>query len=160
MSHQTSSPGQRLLALHRRLHGRFGGEWLFGRMIGRMVPYTGTVRPRVEVLEPGYARVSMADRRSVRNHLGSIHAIALANLGEFASGLASLVGLPEDIRGIVVGLEVEYLKKARGTITAESRVEAPDAVTEAVEHPVTAEMRDQEGDIVARVTARWRLAPR
>ena len=89
----------------------------------------------------------------------SIHAIAIANLGEVATGLAMLVALPTTVRGIVLGLEVEYLKKARGRLVAECRVVVPEIVAERTELPVAADIRDQAGDIVARVRARWLLGP-
>jgi len=128
--------------------------------MARMVPYTASIKPTVEELRPAYARVSIRDRRAVRNHLGSVHAIALANLGEYASGLASLTALPFDIRGIVVGLHVEYFKKARGPLVAESASRAPETVDGPVDHSVVAEIRDRDGDVVARVTTDWRLAKR
>jgi acyl-coenzyme A thioesterase PaaI-like protein len=100
----------------------------------------------------------LADRPGVRNHLNSIHAIALANLGEMASGLAMTTALPPGIRSIVTGLEIGYAKKARGTLTAESRVQVPE-VRGDVEHDVQAEIRDSAGDLVATITVRWRLSP-
>jgi acyl-coenzyme A thioesterase PaaI-like protein len=148
----------RIQALWRRLSPLPGGRWLFNLLLRLAVPYTGSVRPVVTDLEPGYARVVMRDRRAVRNHLRSVHAVALANLGEVASGLAMVGALPPTARGIVVGLDVVYHKKARGRLVAECRSAVPE-VTEPAEHLVVAHVHDAAGDEVATVTARWLLGP-
>lgn len=150
---------QRLDAAWRRLYRFPGGRWLFTRLLARAVPYSGTVRPRVLALEPGVARLTMADHRRVRNHLGSIHAIALGNLAELASGLAMTMALPPDVRGIPIRIEIDYLKKARGGLVAVGRADPP-AVADVVDAAATAELRDREGDVVARAVVTWRLAPR
>jgi len=134
------------------------GRRLFSWSVGRFARYTGTIRPRIEVLEPGHAVVRMADRPKVRNHLRSVHAVALMNLGEVSSGLAMLAGLTPAARAILVGLSMEYHKKARGTLTAECRcpvVDDPGERDLVIEAPI----RDQDGDVVAVATATWRIGP-
>lgn len=148
-----------MLRLWRTLSPLPVGRWLFSRLLGVRVPYTGTVRPLVQELRPGYARVSMRDRRAVRNHLHSIHAIALANLAEVTSGLAMIVGLPRDARSIVTGFSIDYLKKARGTLVAECTTPPLDA-SEEREHLIESVVRDSAGDVVAKATARWLVGPR
>lgn len=150
------SPGRVLLQLWRRLRPLPGGTWLFSLLFGWRVPYSGSVRPRVRVLAPGHAEIEIPDRRANRQHLGSIHAIALLNVAEQASGLALLTGLPDGIRGIVTQISMQYFKKARGTIRAVCHV-VPPAVTSDIEFDVTADCLDRDGNVVARATVRWRL---
>jgi acyl-coenzyme A thioesterase PaaI-like protein len=152
------SPGARLLGAWRRLSPLPGGRWMFTQLVKRMIPYTGSVSPRVELLEPGHARISITQRRRIENHLNSIHAIALMNVAEFASGAAMTTALPPGYRGIVTKISIEYLKKARGTVTAESRPVLPDLTVEG-EYDFISEITDQKGDLVARATVRWKLGP-
>jgi uncharacterized protein (TIGR00369 family) len=153
-----SAPGERLRASWRRLSRLPGGKTLFSLLVGWMTPYSGTIGARVAKLEPGWCRVTLRDRRRVRNHLASVHAMALANLAEMASGLAVLVGLPPGIQGIVTGFSISYKKKARGLLTAECRVNGLNVTSEQeYEAPVT--ITDAQGDVVAAATARWRLRP-
>ncbi len=147
-----------ILARWRQLSQRPGGPWLFSLLLGRMARYSGSIRPRVVELEPGRCTVRMADRPAVRNHLRSVHAIALMNLGEVASGLAVLACLGPRRRGIVTNLAMSYEKKARGTITGRADFSPP-----ASDHdgPFTVEagLFDTDGDRVATITAEWTLGP-
>lgn len=159
MDSKPESPGARLLSTWRRLAPLPGGTWLFSRFVGRMAPYSGTIGARITALERGYARVELRDRRRIRNHLDSIHAVALANLGELATGLAVTSVLPDSVRGIPINLKIQYYKKARGLLTAECRSEIPD-VQEPLDLTVSTEISDAACDVVARLDACWRLSPR
>lgn len=152
------APGARLLTTWRRLSGTPGGIWLFNRLLGRMVPYTGALGARVVALEPGRSTVVLHDRRGVRNHLRSVHAIALANLAELCSGSAMLTALPPGVRGIVTHLEIEFLKKARGTLTATSEVVVPGIESPLVMRP-EARIVDESGELVAQARVTWRVEP-
>jgi len=136
-----------------------GGKRVFSWLLAWLVPYTGTVRPYVLELLPGHAKVRMADRRAVRNHLRSIHAVALANLAEVTSGLALTSALPASARGIPISLAITYLKKARGTLIAQADVRIPDASREA-EYDFESVISNAAGETVARATVRWRIGPR
>ena len=152
------APGERLRSLWKRLTPLPGGKTLFSWLLGRITPYSGTIGARVEELSPGFCRASLRDRRRVRNHLNSVHAIALANFAELTSGLAVLSGLAPGVQGIVTGFSITYQKKARGRLVAECRVSGLDVTAErAQEAEVT--VSDASGDVVARATAQWRLRP-
>ena len=154
-----ASPTAKLRAAWQRLSPLPGGKRLFSRIFGTLVPYTGTLGAVVEELGPGYARLSLRDRRGVRNHLNSVHAIALANLGEATSGLAMNFALPADARAIVTGLSINYVKKARGTLTAECHAPMPEGLVpgQDVDHAIEAVIKDATGDVVATLTAQWRI---
>jgi acyl-coenzyme A thioesterase PaaI-like protein len=83
-----------------------GGKLLFSKVLGAVAPYSGSIDPRILELQPGYARISMSDRRAVRNHLQSIHAAAIVNLAELCGNLAVLYTLPEGDRMIVRGFSI------------------------------------------------------
>ncbi|HEU4786396.1 MAG TPA: hotdog fold domain-containing protein [Gemmatimonadaceae bacterium] len=159
MVRSLDAPGGTIARWYNRLAPLPGGKALFSRLIGRMAPYTGSIGARIEELAPGYARWTMRDRRGLRNHLASIHAIALANLAEVTSGTAMLMTVPPGVRGIVTSLSIEYVKKARGTLTAECTCSLPEFADETL-FDVMAVITDAAGDVVARATVRWKLAKR
>lgn len=141
------------------LSGVPGGKVLFSRLVGRAAPYTSTIGASVTVLRPGYAEVQMTDRKSVRNHLDCVHAIALANLAELAGNVALAYSLPDDARFIVSGMDIEYVKKARGTITAIGEPPIPKSSARAqYEVPVT--LRDASGEEVAKVILHSLVGPK
>lgn len=149
----------KLLPLWQRLNRWPGGGRLFSFLIGRTARYSGSIGARVVAMKPGATTVTLADRRRVRNHLGSIHAIALANLAELASGLAMLTSLSDGQRGIVTNFTISYLKKARGTITAIGNASATES-SQPVECEAHAELRDQTGEVVATARVAWLISPR
>ena len=159
MSRANPSPGHQLLANWKRLAPLPFGKRIFSWAVGRTAPYTGTVRGVYTDVRPGYARVELADRRAVRNHLASIHAVALVNLAEMTSGVALMTALPPGVRGIVTGLSISYLKKARGRLVCETHAQPPLTIPESMSHDAEASITDAQGHIVAQATVHWRLSP-
>lgn len=141
------------------MHGLPGGKVLFSKLVGRMAPYTGTIGASVVRLGEGRAEVQMADKKAVRNHLDCVHAIALANLAELAGNVALAYSLPDDGRFIVSGMEIDYLKKARGTITAIGESPVPRTSVRA-QYDVSVSLRDASGEEVARAVLHSLVGPK
>jgi acyl-coenzyme A thioesterase PaaI-like protein len=157
----TASMPQSVLALYRSLSRKPGGRWLFARLVCWKAPYFAGISPRIESLEPGRGVASIAHRRRVTNHIGTVHAIALCNLAEFIGGLACEASIPPSMRWIPRGMAVRYLKKAVGTMRAVATPAfAPHVADEGYELPFEVVVEDPQGDAVLRaVIAMW-ISPR
>lgn len=99
------------------------GLRLFSRLVTFKAPYFSSIRPVFLALEPGYAKARISNRRSVRNHLGTVHAIAMANLCEFVGGTLMEVSISPKMRWIPRGMTIRYLGLARSDLTAECRID-------------------------------------
>lgn len=153
------SSGPFLLKAWNKLLEIPGGKVLFSWLVGQIAPYSGSIRPAVQALAPGHCKIYLRERRGLRNHLNSVHAIATANLAELASGMAVVCSIPKESRGILVGFRIEYKKKGRGVLTAESRFDSGPVSSDG-EHEVAVSVHDAQGDLVAEAHARWLVSPR
>jgi acyl-coenzyme A thioesterase PaaI-like protein len=135
-----------------------GGKWLFTKIVGIMAPYSGTLGATVSQLRPGFGEVELRDRRRIHNHLNSVHAIALANLAELTTGLTLMNSLPDSTRGILVGIEMEYLKKARGQLRAACHCTTPPPGVN-INIEVSTDIYNRQNEVVARGKALWRIGP-
>ena len=150
-----------LLKTWRRFSRYPGGRWLFTRLVCFKAPYFGTVKPAFRVLENGRCEVTIADRRGVHNHIGTVHAIALCNVAELAAGVMTDASLPRDMRWIPKGMTVQYLKKAVGTQRGVATPLAPIASAPAgYDLPVNVDVFDPAGDRVFNAVITMWLSPR
>ncbi|MEM9069201.1 MAG: DUF4442 domain-containing protein [Myxococcota bacterium] len=142
-----------------RLSSLPGGKRVFSELVGRAAPYTATIGARVEELEVGRSKVTLRDRPAVRNHLRCVHAVALVNLAELTGNVALAYSMPDDARFIVAGLSIDYLKKARGTITG--HCECPVVTSnERREYDVKVSLRNPSGEEVAVATLKTLVGPK
>lgn len=106
------------VAIFNSLKGKPLGKWLFSKLVCFQAPYFSSVNPRIELLEPKQCVVTIKDKKRVRNHLKSIHAIAMCNMAELSAGMMTDASIPKGARWIPTGMSVNYVKKARGPLTA------------------------------------------
>jgi acyl-coenzyme A thioesterase PaaI-like protein len=122
------------------------GNILFSRVLAFRVPYVSTIHPHVTDLRSGYCRVEIKDRRSIRNHLGSVNAGALCTLSELTGGLAVEAALPLSLRFITKEMTVQFIKQAKGNLVGKCSVDPSVLVLGDVKVPV--EIKDETGDTV------------
>jgi len=112
-----------VLKLYQQFTKYPGGRSLFGAFFSFNAPYFLTIFPRVEALAPGKSVVSLQQRWLVQNHIKTVHAIAVCNLVEMSMGLVAEASIPAHLRWLPMGMDVEYLKKATGKLTASSELD-------------------------------------
>ena len=150
-----------LLGLYRRFERWPLGRWLFSRAVCFKAPYFGSIHPTIVVLEPGRCEARIPHRRGMRNHIGSVHAIALCNLAELCAGVMTDASLPAGMRWIPKGMTVQYLKKAMGPQYGVATPRIPlVAAGSGYDLPVDVEVRDAGGELVFRAEVTMWLSPK
>lgn len=102
------------------------GLWLFTRAICFRAPYFSSIHPTFTLLESGRGEAKFKKRRSVQNHIGTVHAIAVANLCELVAGTTLEVTLPTTHRWIPKSMKINYLAKANTDLRATTHFETQD----------------------------------
>lgn len=147
-----------LLDTHKRITSYPGGKILFSKLVGLKAPFFAHICPRVIELDAASSTIQIKDRRSIRNHIGTIHAGAMCTLAELAGGLALDAAIPPQLRWLPKGMTVAYIKKAKGTLTA--RCEFDRQIVQEGDIVVPIEVRDEENDIVFTAAITFYISPK
>ena len=89
-------------------------------ILGNLVRFVGTAKLDVEELTTHRAIISIKNRKRVRNHIGSVHAAAIALLAETATGFVVGMNVPDSGAPVIKSLKVEYKKRVKGALRAEA----------------------------------------
>ncbi|MBB4867468.1 uncharacterized protein (TIGR00369 family) [Pseudomonas nitritireducens] len=93
-------------------------EPLLTRLFCSQVRFAGTAGVRIQSLASDEVRMSLANHRRARNHIGGVHAAAMALLAESASGCLVGMNLPDHKLPLIRSLKVDYLRRAGGGLRA------------------------------------------
>lgn len=144
-----------------KLAGKPGGKWIFSKLICFKAPYFSSIKPRIVELRANRGEATIAHRRSVTNHIGTVHAIALCNLAEFIGGLTCDVSIPVSMRWIPKGMTVEYLKKAVGTMRGVATPAfEPHEAGEGYELPFNVVVGNAQGEAVFKAVISMWVSPK
>ena len=115
---------------------------LLNFIIHRAVKFTGTAKINVELLDFNRSIMTLKNRRKVQNHIGTIHATAMALLAETTTGLIVGMNIPDNKIPVLKSMSIYYVKRASGDMRAEA-VLLPEQI---------AQMRTEDkGDIIVKV---------
>ncbi len=87
-------------------------------VMGRIVKFVGTAGLHIEELTEARCVVTLANKTKVQNHIGGIHAAAMALLAETATGFVVGMNVPDDRVPVIKTMRVDYTKRAKGDLRA------------------------------------------
>lgn len=90
--------------------------------LGRAVRFAGTAGVKVEKLTDYEAILTLKNRKKVQNHIGSIHAAAMALLGESATGFLVGMSVPDSRIPVIKTMHIDYVKRCTGDLRAEAKL--------------------------------------
>ena len=116
---------------------------LLSKFFGLAIPFAGT--SRIEILNLNYktSTLAMTNKRRTRNHIGSIHAAAMALLAESATGFIVGMNVADNKLVLLKKMNIDYTRRCEGNITA---------VAELTDEQVNAIRTTPKGDVTVQVT--------
>lgn len=142
----------------------FVRRWLVSSAIGRTIHFVGTAGLRIEEIGTEQVIISIANKRRVQNHIGTVHAAAMALLAETATGLALGMHLHDEAVPVIKQLEVDFLRRAKGGMRAVAQLSAEQQRVlqndERGELLVPVAVTDSEGNTPIECRMLWAWTPR
>jgi acyl-coenzyme A thioesterase PaaI-like protein len=100
---------------------------LVTQAIGEVIPFVDTAGCFVEAYTPTRVAVRLDNREAVQNHLGGLHAAALALLAETASGLVVALNVPSGSSPLLRTMDVSFDRFTRDAVQAEATLSDAEA---------------------------------
>jgi acyl-coenzyme A thioesterase PaaI-like protein len=93
-------------------------RWLMTLVFRHKVKLAGTTGIEVLYTDGKTATYRQKNRRKAQNHIGSVHAAAMALLAESCTGFIVGINLPGDKLPLIKTMNLNYVKRATGDMTA------------------------------------------
>ena len=136
------------------------GRRVFSVAFSRRAPYFASIRPLFIDIRPNYAELSIRKRRSVQNHIGTVHAIALCNGLEAAMGALAEVSIPADKRWIPKGMDISYTAKADSDVRCIAETDPAQWEGDDPDLPVRVKGVRKDGTVVVEGVIRLWVTPK
>jgi uncharacterized protein (TIGR00369 family) len=122
---------------------------LWSKAFGRIVPMVGTAKIRYLEVSTSQVTVSLANHKAMQNHIGQLHACAMALLAETATGFVSAMNVPDSAIVLIKSMNVDFKRPSKGAMTATATLTAEQQKlmqsTEKGETLVSVTLQDESG---------------
>jgi acyl-coenzyme A thioesterase PaaI-like protein len=135
------------------------GKRIFSTLFSQKAPYFASVHLQVQQMGRNRAEVVIPKRRSVQNHIGTVHAIAVANGLEAAMGLLAEATTPKGYRWLPKGMTIDYLALSDSDITCVAET-TDDDWSNAPDVPVKVTATREDGTVVVQGIIRIWVTPK
>lgn len=132
---------------------------LLSKTFGRVVPMVGSARIRYVELSPAKVVVTLANHKAMQNHLGQVHACAMALLAETATGFVTAMNVPDTAVVLVKSLKINFKRPTRGAMTAVATLTSEQQAlmqnTDKGETLVQVTVTDESGEVPIQCEMLW-----
>lgn len=91
---------------------------LWNKTFGRIVPLVGTAQIQYLDMQPHKVVVRLENHKAVQNHIGQIHACAMALLAETATGFITALNVPDSAIVLIKSLHIDFKRPTQGSMLA------------------------------------------
>ncbi|HEX4300545.1 MAG TPA: DUF4442 domain-containing protein [Gammaproteobacteria bacterium] len=139
---------------------RFLITWAFGGT----VHFVRTAGVKFQELTEERAVLTLTNRRRVQNHIATVHAAAVALIGETGTGAVFGMSVPDDKFPILKSMRINYTKRSQGALRAEATL-SPEMrerpwVEEKGEIAVPVKITDETGEATVDAEYVWAWRPK
>lgn len=145
-------------AIYRKLSALPRGRSVFSLLYGLKAPYFRSVHLSVVDMRPHHGEVVVPLRRSTKNHIGTVHAIAACNGLEAAMGLLAEATCPPGHRWLPKGMDVKYLAKSDSDVVCTADTDEA-AWADGPDVPVTVRATRADGTVTVEGTIHLWVTP-
>lgn len=141
--------------------------WVLNKVLDRIIPFN--LPHNFEIIEISDTKIKtkLPFKRKNKNHIGGLHACAMATLSEFTTGVMLLTGLdPKKYRLILKTLEVDYHYQGKMDAFAsfsttpefmQEKIFSPLKTQESIILPCEIQIYDRQGNQLSSARVHWQV---
>ena len=91
---------------------------LWSKAFGRVVPMVGSANIRYLEVSHSKVVVKIENHRAMQNHIGQVHACAMALIAETATGFVTGMNVPDSCIVLIKSFKIDFKRPSKGAMIA------------------------------------------